>query len=174
MVTQDNTKWYRGHIASWWGLKHRDFDYHNEPFNNPDDLARWREMGFTQTVFTGDMYDMRNPEPEWYEGFEAYFKTWRNIGWSFYRMRPGTILPLHSDTYAKYKQIHQLTDTGKIWRAVIFLEDWQSGHYLEIDNTPINKWQAGNYVAWNNDVEHLAANMGTTDRYTLQLTGHTV
>jgi len=89
-------------------------------------------------------------------------------------MRPGTILPLHSDTYARYKQIHQLTSTGKIWRAVIFLEDWQSGHYLEVDNIPVTKWQAGDYVAWNNDVEHLAANMGVTDRYTLQLTGHTV
>ena len=174
MVTQDNNKWYRGHIASWWGTCHRDLDYRNEPFNNPNDLVRWRELGFTQTVFTGDMYDMRNPQPEWYDGFEAYFKSWKNVSWSFYRMRPGTILPLHSDTYARYKQIHQLSSTGKIWRAVIFLEDWQSGHYLEIDNIPVTKWQAGDYVAWNNDVEHLAANMGVTDRYTLQLTGHTV
>ena len=172
MVTQDRTKWYQGHIASWWGLKHRDLDYINEPFNNPDDLAKWKTLGFTQTVFTGDMYDMRNSEPSFYQGFEAYFKDWQNIGWSFYRMRPGTILPKHSDLYTRYKRIHNLPDSTKIWRAVIFLEKWQSGHYLEISDNVITGWAAGDYVAWNNDVEHLAANMGVTDRYTLQLTGH--
>jgi hypothetical protein len=172
MVTQDNNKWYRGHIASWWGLKHRDLDYINEPFNNPDDLAKWKSLGFTQTVFTGDMYDMRNPAPEWYDGFGAYFKDWKNIGWSFYSIRPGTVLPLHSDTYSRYKKVHNLLDSKKIWRAVIFLEKWQSGHYLEIEGNIITDWSAGDYVAWNDDVEHLAANMGTTNRYTLQLTGH--
>lgn len=172
MVTQDHSKWYTGHIASWWGLCHRDLAYINEPFNNPDDLAKWKSLGFTQTVFTGDMYDMRNPAPEWYDGFEAYFKDWQNIGWSFYRMSPGVILPKHSDLYTRYKQIHNLPDSKNIWRAVVFLEDWQSGHYLEIDGTGITDWSAGDYVAWNDDVLHLAANIGETNRYTLQLTGH--
>lgn len=172
MAIQESNKWYRGHIASWWGLRHRDLNYINEPFNNPDDLAKWKQLGFTQSVFTGDMYDMRNTAPLWYTGFDAYFKSWQNISWSFYRMGPGVILPKHSDLYTRYKQIHNLSDSTTIWRAVVFLEDWQSGHYLEIDNVPINQWSAGNYIAWNNDVEHLAANMGETDRYTLQLTGH--
>jgi len=87
-------------------------------------------------------------------------------------MTPGIILPKHSDLYTRYKHVHGLADSKTVWRAVVFLEDWQSGHYLELDNTPINQWRAGNFVAWNDDVEHLAANMGTTDRYTLQLTGH--
>jgi len=172
MVTQDNTKWYKGHIASWWGLKHRDLTYINELFNDSESVAKWRSLGYTQKRFTGDMYDMRFDQPDWYEGFEAYFKTWKNIGWSVYCMTPGIVLPKHSDLYTRYKRVHELPDSKNIWRAVIFLEDWQSGHYFELDNTPITQWKAGNFVAWNADVEHLAANMGTTDRYTLQLTGH--
>lgn len=172
MVTQDHTNWYQGHIASWWGFKHRNLPYINEPFNDQSSVTKWRDLGFTQERFTGDMYDMRFESPEWLYGFGAYFKDWKNIGWSVYRMGPGIILPQHSDLFTRYKKIHNLSDSNSIWRAVIFLENWQSGHYLEIDNKPITEWSAGNYIAWNNDVPHLAANMGTTDRYTLQLTGH--
>jgi hypothetical protein len=54
---------------------------------------------------------------------------------------------------------------------VIFLEDWQSGHYFEIDGTPITAWSAGDVITWRYDVPHVAANVGMTDRYTLQITG---
>ncbi len=86
-------------------------------------------------------------------------------------MAPGTVLPAHSDTYARFRDIHHIIDPNTIWRAVIFLEPWQSGHYFEIDGQPVVNWQAGDTVVWNNDVPHLAANMGYTDRYTLQITG---
>jgi len=169
MVTQDSSKWYRGNITSWWGFQHRDLDYRNEPFNNPSDLARWQELGFTQTVFTGDMYDMRNPEPEWYDGVEAYFKTWRNVSWSFYRMHPGTILPLHSDTYARYKQIYQLPDTSKIWRAVIFLEDWTFGHYVGFENINITHWKAGDVWKFTGHEWHYAVNASNVSFHTCQV-----
>ena len=172
MATQDQNRWYKGHIASWWGLSHRDLDYINEPFNDPESLQHWKQLGYTQTKFTGDMYDMRFEMPEWLDGFGAYFKQWHNIGWSVYRMGPGTVLPTHSDTYKRYIKVNNLTGPQNIWRAIVFLESWQSGHYLEIDGIPITQWACGDYVAWNNDVSHLACNMGFTDRYTLQLTGH--
>jgi hypothetical protein len=171
MVIQDHNKWYTGHIASSWGNKHRDLEYINEPFNDQASLSKWKALGFTQTKFTGDMYDMRFDEPAWVDGFGAYFKSWHSLSWSVYRMGPGTVLPNHSDTYARYIKINNLKNSKNVWRAVIFLEPWQSGHYLEVDGNSITDWCAGDYVAWNNDVEHLAANMGETDRYTLQLTG---
>jgi hypothetical protein len=59
-----------------------------------------------------------------------------------------------------------------IHRAIVFLEDWASGHYLEIDGEPIIKWTAGDVVIWCYDTPHMAANMGLTPRYTLQITGH--
>jgi hypothetical protein len=54
---------------------------------------------------------------------------------------------------------------------VIYLEDWQSGHISEIEDTVISKWKAGDYIVWKNNTQHLAANVGKTSRYTLQITG---
>jgi len=168
-ILANPNRWYRGHVPPCW-TDHRHMNYVNEPFNDPESLQYWQQLGYTQTRFTGDMYDMRQPEPEWMPRVLKYFD-WQHTSWSVYRMAPGVVLPNHSDTYARFRQLHNIADPDLIWRAVIFLEDWQSGHYLEIDNTPVTQWRAGNMVVWQNSVPHMAANMGITDRYTLQITG---
>ena len=154
----------------WWTDQHRSLPYVNEPFNDSESLAKWNELGYTQTRFTGDMYDMRNPEPDWVVPFREYFP-WRHFSWSVYRMGPGTTLPNHSDTYARFRKIYNIEDPDTIFRAVVFLENWQSGHYFEINEDPVVEWAAGETVIWQNNTRHLAANMGMTDRYTLQITG---
>ena len=154
----------------WWGITHRELPYINEPFNDLESLTAWQQLGYTQTRFTGDMYDMRNPEPAWIEPFRKFFP-WKHFSWSVYRMTPGTTLPNHRDTYAKFREIYNIQDPDAIFRAVVFLENWQSGHYFEINEDPVVEWAAGETVVWRNDVQHLAANLGTSDRYTLQITG---
>ena len=54
-------------------------------------------------------------------------------------MTPGTVLPEHSDTYARFREIYDVPDDAVIRRYVIFLENWQSGHYIEIDDAPVTK-----------------------------------
>lgn len=170
MAIQDKNKtWQRIHIDPWW-VSHRNLAYTNEEFNDPASLKQWRELGYTQSRFTGDMYDMRNSEPAWINGFRNVFK-WQHFSWSVYRMKPGCVLPNHRDTYKKFIEIYQIQDPADICRAVIFLEDWQSGHYFEIESCPVTKWLAGDGVIWRYDAPHIAANMGMTDRYTLQITG---
>ena len=172
METLEENKFIYGkvHVNPFWNLKHRNLTYSNEPFNDPETQAAWCSLGFTQTKFTGDMYDMRNPEPDWIDAFRLTFP-WQHFSWSVYRMGPGTILPEHKDTYTRFRQIHNITNANSIRRAIIFLEDWQSGHYLEIDGIPITQWVAGDGIFWQNDTPHIAANIGKTDRYTLQITG---
>lgn len=87
-------------------------------------------------------------------------------------MRPGDVLPEHSDTYERFCFLHDIKDIAEIKRFVVFLEDWQSGHYFEIQGVPVVGWKAGTWVSWKGSTPHLAANMGQTMRYTLQLTGH--
>jgi len=169
METLAAARWWRHRMDPWW-TDHRSLPYINEPFNDPVSLAQWQQLGYTQTKFTGDMYDMRNPEPAWIDRFRMHFP-WKHFSWSLYRMGPGCVLPNHVDTYARFKNVHDIQDHSRIYRAVIFLEDWQSGHYLEMDGDPVIKWQAGDAVVWQNYTPHLAANMGMTDRYTLQITG---
>lgn len=154
----------------WWENQHRYLDYVNEPFNNPQDQAHWRELGYTQERFTGDLYDMRRPEPDWIQGFRDRLPM-QHFSWSIYRMRPGDVLPNHQDTYVSFRRIHSLDHTAVIRRYVVFLEDWCSGHYFEIDHDPVVRWVSGTTVLWHNDTSHLAANLGDTYRYTLQITG---
>jgi hypothetical protein len=165
-----NNTWAQGHVDPWWGLRHRDLAYINESFNDPSSLAEWRRLGYTQSRFTGDMYDMRNSEPAWVDPFRDVFP-FEKLSWSFYRMTPGCVLPAHRDTYDRFKLIHGLENTHSVVRTIVFLEDWASGHYLEMNGTPVTGWRAGDWVSWHDDFLHLAANMGRTDRYTLQLTG---
>ena len=172
METVEVNKWYSSHIEKpWWTIE--DFyylNYKNEPFNDQQSLNTWQKLGFNQTKYTGDLYGLPNPTPEWVEKFADVFD-WNYFSWQLYRMAPGTTLPVHSDTYAKFKEIHNITNSDSIWRAVIFLEDWQSGHYFEIDSTNLSYWKKGDYVVWQNSVQHIAANIGQLPRYTLQITG---
>lgn len=169
MATPVEPKWYHTWVKPVWS-DHRSLNYRNEPFNDPAAETHWRQLGYTQTRFTGDMYDMRETEPAWMPEVQEQFE-WEHFSWSIYRMPPGTVLPNHSDTYAKFREIHDITDPDRIWRAVIFLEPWASGHYFEIDSHPYTEWRSGDAVVWQNAVPHLAANVGMTHRYTLQITG---
>lgn len=157
-------------IMPWWNSDYIHLPYIHEPFNNTQDQQQWRKLGFTQTRFTGDLYDMRFPEPDWIAPLREKIPL-DHFSWAVYRMRPGDVLPNHQDTYARFRSIYNLPPDAVIRRYVIFLENWQSGHYFEIDGKAMASWQAGDTVLWHDDTPHLAANLGTTFRYTLQLTG---
>ena len=161
-------------IEPFWGDAYRHLDYAKEPFNNPWDVSRWTAMGFADN-FVGAMCDMRKTQPVWNNHIIAEFERrgWKDVCTSYYRMDPGTILPNHTDTYKRYIEIFELENLHQsVYRAIVFLEDWQSGHYLEVAGEPVVKWSAGDVVSWWYDTPHLAANMGYTPRYTLQITGH--
>jgi hypothetical protein len=161
-------------MAKFWDDEFKTLDYINEPFNDDPNVARWLELGYPGK-FTGDMCDMRSSQPSWNS---AFIKTFEQLGWkdvctSYYRMMPGTILPTHGDLYLKYIELFNLQGQEQnIRRAVVFLEDWAPGHYAEYQNEPFVKWRAGATVEWQYDDPHMAANMGATPRYTLQITGH--
>tara|TARA_B100001057_G_scaffold64716_1_gene58455 strand:+ start:2807 stop:3319 length:513 start_codon:yes stop_codon:yes gene_type:complete len=168
MEIQEHTNWYSGHIEPIWTGAFQDLMYINEPFNDEESLKTWRALGYTQKRFTGDMYDMRQEEPQWMKQVQEHFP-WKHFSWSVYRMNPGTTLPMHGDTYARFRELYDWQ--GDIHRAVVYLEDWQSGHISECEDTVITNWLAGDYIVWKNDTQHLAANVGKTSRYTLQITG---
>jgi len=160
----------QGLVEPFWGLEHRYLNYQREMFNCEEDLIKWRSQGYSQTHFTGSMYDMKNIMPDWCNRFFSIFENSANVGLSFYRMDTCNILPHHHDTYSYYKKLFNIENNLSIWRAIIFLEDWKPGHIFEIEQEPITKWRAGEYVLWQYDSEHMAANLGLEPRYTAQIT----
>jgi hypothetical protein len=113
-------------IPKFWDDEFKTLEYINEEFNDPDNVAQWLDLGFPNR-FTGDMCDMRSAQPSWNHHFVEFFHGvgWRDIGTSYYRMMPGTILPTHGDVYKRYVELFDLRGKeSTIRRAVVFLEDW--------------------------------------------------
>lgn len=161
-------------LTVFWDDEFKHLEYINEPFNDTENTRQWIEQGYPPK-FTGDMCDMRSQQPSWNQKFVEHFTQlgWKDIGTSYYRMNTGTVLPTHGDLYLKYIDLYKLHDCKQtIRRAIVFLEDWKSGHYFEGRGTPITNWNAGQVVQWTYDTPHMAANIGIDPRYTLQITGH--
>lgn len=164
----------RYNLEVFWDDEFKGLEYVHEPFNDPISSHQWLVQGY-HDKFTGHMCDMRSPQPRWNYKFIDIFQSlgWKDIGTSYYRMDTGTILPTHGDLYVRYVDLFNLKGReDTICRAIVFLEDWQSGHYAEYLGEPYTGWKAGSTVEWDYDTPHLAANIGLTPRYTLQITGH--
>jgi hypothetical protein len=162
------------HISQFWDDEFKTLDYISEPFNDPDTVAVWAAQGYHDKI-CGELCDMRHRLPLWANRFiDIYAEMgWKDIGIAFYRMRTGTVMPVHSDLYRRYIELYDLQGREHtIKRALLLLEDWKSGHYLEVDNRAYTNWKAGDVVEWMYSTPHMAANLGLEDRYSLQITGH--
>jgi hypothetical protein len=144
--------------------------YITKPFNDIEAIKKWKKLGHNYDKYTGLMRDQSQKLPDWCFNVSKQIPL-KNSLITLYCMTPGTIMPEHSDTYIKYRELMKLKTTDDVGRAVMFLEDWKSGHYFEIDGTPIVNWKKGDYILWKNDTSHIAANLGKENRYTMQVTG---
>lgn len=170
MATHEILKY---HIPKFWDDEFKQLNFVNEHFNDIENTQRWLAQGYANK-FTGDMCDMRSPQPTWNQQFVNIYEQmgWKNIGTSYYRMSTGTILPTHSDLYLRYVDLFNLKgQEQRIHRAIVFLEDWKPGHYAEYNDVAKVNWRAGDVIEWQYDTPHLAANLGLEPRYTLQITG---
>jgi hypothetical protein len=161
-------KYRLGHIEPWWNDDFKSFEYQYLPHKDQVMVAEWQAQGYRNLNLNGGIYHLN--DTEYAQPFFQQF-SWTNQGACLFRMNTGDITPNHKDHYITYKRVFDIKDNSKIWRAIVFMEDWKSGHYFEIDGKPLVNWQRGDYVAWNYDVWHMAFNMGIEPRYTMQITG---
>lgn len=163
------------HIDPWWADEFKKLDYKRYPSNNPDEDKRWRDAGFEKLEFISGsctMADLKSDMPDFAQPFLKLLD-WDNISLKFYMMLPFEGLPPHRDSYVGYKKHYGVEDVSKVWRCVVFLENWKSGHYFDVENFGFVNWRAGDYVLLNHTALHYAVNMGNEPRYTLQITGTT-
>jgi UDPglucose 6-dehydrogenase len=155
--------WKRGNIGRFWEAdSYKNLEYTKKLA--PDINGKvWDENQY------GSLYDGTNPMPEWINYFEGMFGL-KNQTYTFYKMSPGETMPTHIDHYRTYQKLFDV-EYKSVRRVLIMLENWKPGHYLEIDGQGIVNWVAGDWFMWESDVPHAAANIGTDDRYTLQITG---
>lgn len=162
------------HIEKFWDDQFKFIDYVHEPFNDPQSVELWLSQGYSNKI-CGELADMRFQLPAWSKKFIELYesKGWKDVGLAYYRMRTGTVMPVHQDIYRRYVDLFNLQGQERsIRRALLLLEDWKPGHYLEVNGCAYVHWKAGFTVEWIYDTPHMAANLGLEDRYSLQITGH--
>ena len=160
--------WYKGFITPYWTDSFKNFPYYKK--DAPiEQIKEWNQQGYNHSSFTGMMFDDQRKMPHWTAEISNLLML-SNCGYTFYKMQTGDIMPTHVDHFSKYCKIFGV-NKSEVWRTVIVLTDWQPGHYFEIDGTPFVNYKAGEFISWTGDTPHSAANIGSTDRYTLQITG---
>jgi len=162
-----------GHVTPWWDDSFKQLPFEYIPIKNTFDEDRWKSEGYTGITLNGMTVTMKTLEenmPEYAKPFLTMFD-WDHVGLNYYCQNTLNIFPLHYDSYISYRKMWSIEDPARIWRCVVFLEDWKSGHYLEVDGVAHVNWRKGDYVLWNNDTPHFAANIGKEPRYTMQITG---
>ena len=82
---------------------------------------------------------------------------------------PGQVVPWHRDTFFLLKK--KFPTRSQPVRALIMLEDWKVGHFVQHDNAVFTHWSAGDGYIWDEDILHLGANAGMENKYTLQVSG---
>lgn len=160
--------WSKGHTTPIWDDEYKKLNYQHQNAH-PKDIEHWRRQGFIYEKFTGDMFAEQNKMPRWVHSIANTIGL-TDCGFTFYKMKPGIVMPKHIDHFEKYCKIYNC-NKKHVWRAIVALEDWQSGHYFEIDNNPILNYVAGDFILWSSEMAHMAANIGNSNRYTLQITG---
>ena len=160
-----------GHTTPWWNDDFKKLNYTRYKLTNDYDVKRWRSEGYNNITFGGSTCNMTQKLPNDSDKFLELFN-WDDCAISYYCMLTNDILPLHQDQYPGYIKRNNIKDTSVLHKAVVFLDDWKSGHYFEIDNDAIINWKAGDWISWDYDTPHMAANIGIEPRYTLQITGH--
>lgn len=163
-------KWYKGHCGRFWDQEgYKNFPYVRQPITQ-EEIDAWVSKGYDYVKsYSGEMYDNRNPMPNWVETFKKLLD-FKNLTFTFYKMNTLEIMPEHVDHFRTYLRLTG-AEKESVYRILVMLEDWKPGHYLEVDGTGIVNWVAGDYFVWENDVPHAAANIGVDPRYTLQITG---
>lgn len=88
---------------------------------------------------------------------------------------PGNVITLHRDTFFQINKKYPKDKRIKV-RANIYLQDWEVGHIIQYRDLNFEwknstHWKQGDGFLWDSDVMHIGANIGLTNKYTLQISG---
>ena len=106
-----------------------------------------------------------------FEFIDENFRWLKNKHFQINLFKSGMVVPSHIDHLEYYKNLYNIKNSNEVLRVILFLQDWHSGHYFEAENTGIVNWRAGDWIAFDPITPHSLANLGSKNRYTLQITG---
>jgi hypothetical protein len=156
-----------------WGDQHKNLEYKLDYFKDTESLKLWQDSGIDQEQTKIHLHQTEQP----YIWMDDLVKQINNVfsisncSYAFHKITPGNFLSMHSDKFEFFKKRFNVTEIHRIQRIIIFLENGDPGHILIVNNKCFVNWKRGEHSSWIGSTPHLAANLGITDRYTLQITG---
>jgi hypothetical protein len=89
-----------------------------------------------------------------------------SISWT--SIEPGQTIPVHTDSFYKLRSKYNV-DINKCVRYLIFLQNWELGHFVEFDNFELKHWKKGNVYKFDYLAKHCAANASNIRFVTCQV-----
>jgi hypothetical protein len=156
--------------VTWTKDQYQNLEFKTTMFKDSEQTAKWTKAGIDLNCLSIDLHQIDSPY-EWMLPILEHFDAINKIKCCIHRTLPGRYLPTHYDLYEFYRKQNNINNINQVYRYIIFLEDGQDGHYLQVKDKVYFNWQAGDCVGWAGDTLHSALNFGINNRYTLQLTG---
>ena len=102
----------------------------------------------------------------WQRFLNAVNRESGSVSWTC--ILPNLILPSHCDTFYTLRQEHNV-DIKQCSRYLIFLEDWQFGHYAGFYNQHISHWKKGDVWVFDSTELHFAVNASNEPFHSCQV-----
>jgi len=109
---------------------------------------------------------------EWQAPMLELFPELKHVGVSLFVQPPGHCIPSHVDTYSSFKRRTGISgEYTNLRRYMIFVSDWDWGHFFHWGNHCLNQWKAGDFWDLRGGVYHGSANAGVTPKITIHWSG---
>ena len=158
-----------------WGDKHKTLNYKFEDLNTGVTVPKEWNVGNSRKIFQNlEIGIHRFDHPyEWMNCVTQEIEklSLTSVFYCVHCLTPGNFLPRHSDTFEYYAKANNVVDINRIVRIIIFLDDAEPGQFLHVDNEYYTDYKKGDVAYWTGGTPHLAANLSTVNRYTMQITG---
>jgi hypothetical protein len=153
---------FYGHIENFWADDLKSFVF-------PAKYSAGQQSSFHEnySYSTNDLPQAFATEVPYYKKFmEVLNIETAMVSWTC--IEPGQAIPIHSDSFYKLRQLHNVP-IEQCLRYLIFLQDWQLGHFVEFEETIITKWSAGDVWMFDHKSMHCAVNASNNNFITCQV-----
>ena len=111
---------------------------------------------------------------EWEEPLRKLFPNLKpeTMGISLFIQPPGHTIWSHVDTYSSFiRRVGGKPDYSRLRRYMVFVRDWDFGHFFHYGNHCFNQWRAGECWDLTPGVYHGSANAGVSPKLTIHWSG---
>ena len=162
----------------WWydyendAVMHAKDNVNNMPIREQAKLALKNN---THNKDNSQYFKIANEEfGHWYEPLAAMFPNLKKdkMGISLFIQMPGHTIWSHVDTYSSFiRRTKGPADYSVLRRYMVFVKDWDWGHFFHYGNHCFNQWQAGDCWDLRPGIYHGSANAGVNPKITIHWSG---